>query len=262
KASSRINDLFQDLRDGSNLITLLEVLSGERLQRERGSMRFHMLQNVMTALNFLESKKIKLVNIRPDDIVDGNPKLILGLIWTIILHFQISDIMVGNEESVTAREALLRWARNSTAKYPGVQINDFTVSWRDGIAFSALLHRNRPDLIDWTNIRAKKSRERLDTVFNTMEKEYNVSKLLDSEDVDTQAPDERSMITYLSSYHKNILQVERNHVHYHGEEVALFQQALNQLKKVYAELLSLSTKRLTDLDTLYDFMTTANDELS
>ena len=63
-------------------------------------------------------------------------------------------------------------------------------------------------------------------------------------------------------YHQNILQVERNHVHYHGEEVALFQQALNQLKKVYAELLSLSTKRLTDLDTLYDFMTSANDELN
>lgn len=53
-------------------------------------MRFHMLQNGQTALDFLRYKKIKLVNIRAEDIVDGNPKLTLGLIWTIILHFQVS----------------------------------------------------------------------------------------------------------------------------------------------------------------------------
>lgn len=50
-----------------------------------------MLQNAQMALDFLRYKKIKLVNIRAEDIVDGNPKLTLGLIWTIILHFQVSD---------------------------------------------------------------------------------------------------------------------------------------------------------------------------
>lgn len=55
-------------------------------------MRFHMLQNVQMALDFLRYKKIKLVNIRAEDIVDGNPKLTLGLIWTIILHFQVSSV--------------------------------------------------------------------------------------------------------------------------------------------------------------------------
>ncbi|KAI5727175.1 hypothetical protein M8J76_015423 [Diaphorina citri] len=89
--NKHVNDLFLDLQDGLNLISLLEVLSGERLPRERGKMRFHMLQNVQMALDFLRFKKIKLVNIRADDIVDGNPKLTLGLIWTIILHFQMSS---------------------------------------------------------------------------------------------------------------------------------------------------------------------------
>lgn len=56
-------------------------------------MRFHMLQNVQMALDFLRYKKIKLVNIRAEDIVDGNPKLTLGLIWTIILHFQVSEYL-------------------------------------------------------------------------------------------------------------------------------------------------------------------------
>ncbi|KRT85542.1 Actin binding protein, partial [Oryctes borbonicus] len=76
-----VHDLFQDLRDGRNLISLLEVLSGEQLPRERGNMRFHMLHNIDTVLHFLHCKKIKLVNIRSEDIVDGNPKLTLGLIW-------------------------------------------------------------------------------------------------------------------------------------------------------------------------------------
>uniref|UniRef100_A0A8W7Q4N6 Microtubule-actin cross-linking factor 1 n=1 Tax=Anopheles coluzzii TaxID=1518534 RepID=A0A8W7Q4N6_ANOCL len=199
KASRRVDDLFEDLRDGHNLLSLLEVLSGEHLPREKGKMRFHMLQNAQMALDFLRYKKIKLVNIRAEDIVDGNPKLTLGLIWTIILHFQISDIVVGQEDNLTAREALLRWARRSTAKYPGVRVNDFTSSWRDGLAFSALIHRNRPDLIDWRESRSRRPRERLEVAFHVVEKEYGVTRLLDPEDVDTNEPDEKSMITYLSS---------------------------------------------------------------
>ncbi|XP_036218019.2 microtubule-actin cross-linking factor 1 isoform X19 [Bactrocera oleae] len=199
KAKRQVDDLFEDLRDGHNLLTLLEVLSNEHLPREKGKMRFHMLQNAQMALDFLRYKKIKLVNIRAEDIVDGNPKLTLGLIWTIILHFQISDIVVGKDDNVSAREALLRWARRSTLRYPGVRVNDFTTSWRDGLAFSALVHRNRPDLLDWRKARMDQPLERLEQAFHIVEKEYGVTRLLDPEDVDTNEPDEKSLITYISS---------------------------------------------------------------
>lgn len=94
---------------------------------------------------------------------------------------QISDIVVGQDDNVTAREALLRWARRSTARYPGVRVNDFTGSWRDGLAFSALIHRNRPDLLDWRKARSARPRERLETAFHVVEKEYGVTRLLDPE---------------------------------------------------------------------------------
>uniref|UniRef100_A0A1A9WHW2 Calponin-homology (CH) domain-containing protein n=1 Tax=Glossina brevipalpis TaxID=37001 RepID=A0A1A9WHW2_9MUSC len=61
-ANRRVEDLFEDLRDGHNLLSLLEVLSGEHLPREKGKMRFHMLQNAQMALDFLRYKKIKLVS--------------------------------------------------------------------------------------------------------------------------------------------------------------------------------------------------------
>ncbi|XP_053618598.1 uncharacterized protein shot isoform X36 [Plodia interpunctella] len=115
---------------------------------------------------------------------------------------KISDIVVGQEPNVTAREALLSWARRSTAKYPGVRVTDFTSSWRDGLAFNALIHRNRPDLIDWRNIRSRQVRERLETAFHVVEKEYGVTRLLDPEDVDTHEPDEKSLITYISSLYE------------------------------------------------------------
>ncbi|KAI4900990.1 hypothetical protein NFI96_032983 [Prochilodus magdalenae] len=89
KVRKHVNDLYEDLRDGHNLISLLEVLSGDKLPREKGRMRFHRLQNVQIALDYLKRRQVKLVNIRNDDITDGNPKLTLGLIWTIILHFQV-----------------------------------------------------------------------------------------------------------------------------------------------------------------------------
>lgn len=89
----RIEELFNDLRDGTKLIALLEILSDERLPIEKGRnmKRPHFLSNANTALQFLASKKIKLVNINSADLVDGKPAVVLGLIWTIILYFQVNN---------------------------------------------------------------------------------------------------------------------------------------------------------------------------
>ena len=94
--------------------------------------------------------------------------------------FQISDIVVGQED-VSAKEALLRWAQKTTHRYPGVKVDNFTGSWRDGLAFNAIIHRNRPDLVDWKTIDKRQVRERIDLAFHVMEKEYGVTRLLDPE---------------------------------------------------------------------------------
>ncbi|CAJ1083006.1 microtubule-actin cross-linking factor 1 isoform X15 [Xyrichtys novacula] len=199
KVRKHITDLYEDLRDGHNLISLLEVLSGVTLPREKGRMRFHRLQNVQIALDFLKQRQVKLVNIRNDDITDGNPKLTLGLIWTIILHFQISEIYVSGESGdLTAKEKLLIWSQQATEGYPGLRCVNFTSSWSDGRMFNALLHRYRPDLIDMELVSRQSNRENLEQAFEIAES-LGVTRLLDAEDVDVPSPDEKSVITYVSS---------------------------------------------------------------
>ncbi|XP_032397336.1 dystonin isoform X14 [Etheostoma spectabile] len=233
KVRKHINDLYEDLRDGHNLISLLEVLSGDTLPRERdflktlrlvsgteacaveqhgdtvddddkgprerGRMRFHRLQNVQIALDYLKRRQVKLVNIRNDDITDGNPKLTLGLIWTIILHFQISEIHVtGESEDMTAKERLLFWSRQITDGYVGVRCDNFTTSWRDGRLFNAIIHKYRPDLVDMSRVSTQANRSNLEHAFCVAE-HLGVARLLDPEDVDVQSPDEKSVITYVST---------------------------------------------------------------
>uniref|UniRef100_A0A8C0SBP4 Plectin n=1 Tax=Canis lupus familiaris TaxID=9615 RepID=A0A8C0SBP4_CANLF len=200
KAQRHISDLYEDLRDGHNLISLLEVLSGDSLPREKGRMRFHKLQNVQIALDYLRHRQVKLVNIRNDDIADGNPKLTLGLIWTIILHFQISDIQVsGQSEDMTAKEKLLLWSQRMVEGYQGLRCDNFTSSWRDGRLFNAIIHRHRPMLIDMSKVYRQTNLENLDQAFSVAERDLGVTRLLDPEDVDVPQPDEKSIITYVSS---------------------------------------------------------------
>ncbi|XP_021406868.2 dystonin isoform X2 [Lonchura striata] len=199
KVRKHVNDLYEDLRDGHNLISLLEVLSGDTLPREKGRMRFHRLQNVQIALDYLKKRQVKLVNIRNDDITDGNPKLTLGLIWTIILHFQISDIHVtGESEDMSAKERLLLWSQQTAEGYAGIRCENFTTCWRDGRLFNAIIHKYRPDLIDMNTVAVQSNLANLEHAFFVAEK-LGVARLLDPEDVDVSSPDEKSVITYVSS---------------------------------------------------------------
>uniref|UniRef100_A0A8C4NE86 Calponin-homology (CH) domain-containing protein n=1 Tax=Eptatretus burgeri TaxID=7764 RepID=A0A8C4NE86_EPTBU len=172
-------------------------------------MLVHKMQNVKIALDFLKDRKIKLVNIRNDEITDGNPKLTLGLIWTIILHFQVSDIQVGEQHrSLTGKDRLLLWVRQVVEGYPGLRCDNFTSSWRDGKLFNGIIHKYRPDVIDMHKVYNQSNQENLQQAFVLAEKNFGVARLLDPEDVDVQTPDEKSVMTYVSSLYDALPKVQ------------------------------------------------------
>ncbi|KAK3089398.1 hypothetical protein FSP39_003323 [Pinctada imbricata] len=212
----KVENLFEDIKDGVYLLSLLEVLSGESLQMEKGPRlkRVHHVSNISTALKFLETKKIKLVNINVSDIADGKPSIVLGLIWTIILYFQIEDTFAqateGDDRPLSALEkfrknakkALLAWTGNAITKRYGIEIRDFGKSWRDGLAFNAIVHTIRPDLIDFESAKNQTARVNLENAFSVAENQLGIARLLDPEDVDVEKPDEKSIMTYVAQFLK------------------------------------------------------------
>ncbi|KAM4828845.1 alpha-actinin-2 isoform 2-T2 [Thomomys bottae] len=200
KAGTQIENIEEDFRNGLKLMLLLEVISGERLPKpDRGKMRFHKIANVNKALDYIASKGVKLVSIGAEEIVDGNVKMTLGMIWTIILRFAIQDISV---EETSAKEGLLLWCQRKTAPYRNVNIQNFHTSWKDGLGLCALIHRHRPDLIDYSKLNKDDPIGNINLAMEIAEKHLDIPKMLDAEDlVSTARPDERAIMTYVSCYY-------------------------------------------------------------
>nr|AAH77752.1 MGC79035 protein [Xenopus laevis] len=200
KAGTMIENIEEDFRNGLKLMLLLEVISGQRLPKpDRGKMRFHKIANVNKALDFIASKGVKLVSIGAEEIVDGNIKMTLGMIWTIILRFAIQDISV---EETSAKEGLLLWCQRKTAPYRNVNIQNFHTSWKDGLGLCALIHRHRPDLIDYSKLNKDDAVGNINLAMEVAEKYLDIPKMLDAEDiVNTAKPDERAIMTYVSCFY-------------------------------------------------------------
>ncbi|NXH20539.1 DMD protein, partial [Bucco capensis] len=103
-------------------------------------------------------------------------------------------------QQTNSEKILLSWVRQSTRKYPQVNVVNFTTSWADGLAFNALLHSHRPELFDWDAVASQHSSlQRLDHAFNIAKLHLGIEKLLDPEDVATACPDKKSILMYVTS---------------------------------------------------------------
>ncbi|XP_031687685.1 filamin-A isoform X12 [Oncorhynchus kisutch] len=209
--NKRINDLQKDLTDGLKLIGLLEVLSQKKMYRKyhaRPNFRQMKLENVSVALEFLEREHIKLVSIDSKAIVDGNLKLILGLIWTLILHYSISMPMWEDEDDedakkLTPKQRLLGWIQN---KVPQLHINNFHRDWRDGKALGALVDNCAPGLCpDWETWDPSQPVENAREAMQQADDWLGVPQVIAPEEIVDPNVDEHSVMTYLSQFPKSKL---------------------------------------------------------
>ncbi|KAJ7818503.1 actinin-like protein [Mycena olivaceomarginata] len=197
-----MSSLVRDLSDGVRLIQLMvrnhsgDVSLGRYNKAPR--LRVQKAENVNKALEFITSRGVKLTNIGPEDIVDGDLKLILGMIWTLILRFTIADI---SEEGLSAKEGLLLWCQRKTEPYKEVNVEDFSYSWSDGLALCALIHCHRPDLLDYDRLDKSDRHGNTRLAFKVAAEHLNIPQLLEVEDLcDVARPDDRSVMTYIASF--------------------------------------------------------------
>jgi len=220
KKGDAIEDVTTGFKDGVKLIELLEVIGEANLGKynKKPRMRLQMIENLNKALAFIKERGVTLVSIGAEDICDGNVVLTLGMIWTIILRFAISDL---SEEGLSAKQGLLLWCQKKTKGYRDVDVKDFQDSFKDGLAFCALIHKHRPDLLDYDSLSKENPRENLDLAFDVAEKNLGIPKLLDTEDMlSLPRPDERSVMTYCAALYKVFSQYDK--VELAGQRIGKF----------------------------------------
>ncbi|XP_077459894.1 filamin-B-like [Stigmatopora argus] len=208
--NKRIVDLQLDLGDGLRLIALLEVLSHQKMHRRfhpRPNFRQMKLENVSVALEFLDNENIRLVSIDSKAIVDGNLKLILGMVWTLILHYSISMPMLegGDEdtESKTPKQRLLGWIQS---KVPEMPITNFSQDWRSGKALGALVDGCAPGLCpDWETWDPVKPVENATEAMQLADAWLGIPQVITPEEIIDPQVDEMSVMTYLSQFPKGKL---------------------------------------------------------
>ncbi|XP_035238872.1 LOW QUALITY PROTEIN: filamin-A-like [Anguilla anguilla] len=207
--NKRIANLQTDLSDGLRLIGLIEVLSQRKMFRkynQRPTFRQMQLENVSVALEFLEKENIKLVSIDSKAIVDGNLKLILGLIWTLILHYSISMPMWDEEQEEdegkqkTPKQRLLGWIQN---KVPDLPIANFSRDWQTGQALGALVDSCAPGLCpDWDSWDKEKPVDNAREAMQQADDWLGIPQVIAPAEIVDPNVDEHSVMTYLSQFPK------------------------------------------------------------
>ncbi|KAL3856779.1 hypothetical protein ACJMK2_011497 [Sinanodonta woodiana] len=112
------------------------------------------------------------------------------------------------------KQLLLDWTKAMTREYTEkVNIENFSTSWNDGLAFCALIHHFYPEAFDFNKLDPKNRRHNFELAFNTAEKFADIAPLLDVEDmVRMKKPDWKCVFTYVQSFYRKLQSHENNKV--------------------------------------------------
>lgn len=128
-------------------------------------------------------------------------KIILGLLWCLILHYQIAVVSSGRHSTTrkaSPREVLLTWFRSVL---PQANITNFTTDWNDGLNLSALVEYCKPGLIpDLPFLSPYNQLSNISHAMNLAEEHFNIPQIISPYDLAMELPDERCVMTYLSFF--------------------------------------------------------------
>ncbi|XP_053854222.1 F-actin-monooxygenase MICAL1 isoform X2 [Vidua macroura] len=118
-------------------------------------------------------------------------------------HKRKSDNRLSTVAPGAVCEELLSWCQASTAGYPGVAVTNFSTSWTSGLALCALIHRFRPDLVDFDSVEPQDAIRTHQMLLDIAEQELGIQPVLSSVEMATMTePDRLDLITYLSHFYQ------------------------------------------------------------
>ncbi|XP_072915013.1 protein-methionine sulfoxide oxidase mical3a-like isoform X1 [Hemitrygon akajei] len=106
-------------------------------------------------------------------------------------------------DSLARSNKLLAWCQKQTQGYRNVNVVDLTTSWKSGLALCAILHRYRPDLIDFQQLNEKNVEANNQLAFDTAEREFGISPIMTGKEMASVGePDKLSMVMYLLQFYE------------------------------------------------------------
>jgi len=188
KRDMEVKELLKDLHNGIVLNNLLEVLSDKSLgkYKKKCFIKIQKIENLNNALNFLKKESIQTVNIGAPDIESGNPTCILGLIWTLILHYQISG----------GKADMIGWLR---AAMPSGIEGSFTECFKNPTVMTSLVNHLEPGALP--DAAGANPVKEIDTAMQYAKKNLEIPMLMSAEDM-VLRPDEQALMLYVSYFKK------------------------------------------------------------
>ncbi|XP_051975501.1 F-actin-monooxygenase mical2b isoform X8 [Xyrauchen texanus] len=111
------------------------------------------------------------------------------------------SVSISRKESEVRPNRLLMWCQKQTQGYRGVDVTDLTTSWRSGLALCALIHRQRPDLIDYDSLNKADCAKNNQLAFDVAEREFGIQPVTTGKEMDAErGPDKLIMVLYLSKF--------------------------------------------------------------
>ncbi|XP_025851304.1 F-actin-monooxygenase MICAL3 isoform X19 [Vulpes vulpes] len=126
------------------------------------------------------------------------------------IHLEIENLVnsrttpkLTRNESVARSSKLLGWCQRQTDGYAGVNVTDLTMSWKSGLALCAIIHRYRPDLIDFDSLDEQNVEKNNQLAFDIAEKELGISPIMTGKEMASVGePDKLSMVMYLTQFYE------------------------------------------------------------
>lgn len=213
-ANAMIEKILEDWENGVPLMRLAvalykendknpeQAISMPKLKEKEmaPAMRINKVNNCTRAIGLLKTAGVNIRGVSAENLVDHDKVQILGMVWIIILDYAARGF---GGSSAEVKRALLEWVNKKTNGYERVNppgVKNFTKDWRSGLAWCALIHAHRPDLINYDECLGKSNAENLETAFSVAENDLDIPRLLDVEDVDIDTPDDKSIMTYVMEY--------------------------------------------------------------
>ncbi|CAG2058420.1 unnamed protein product [Timema podura] len=116
--------------------------------------------------------------------------------------FKFTDPKLSRSAS-SVKDKLLYWSQSKTKEYKNIQIENFSTSWSNGLAFCALIHHFCPDAFDYDTLKPEERRKNFELAFRVADDKAGIAPLLDVEDmVMMRKPDWKCVFTYVQSIYR------------------------------------------------------------